>query len=283
MSDLVRLARRLRQPPSRRGLAGVAPLRLDLPAWCVPPAWLDALQDDFDATCRQDISRLVLAGIVSADIHGERAFIAAARDRLARPAPSPHAEHLEHLAHEEERHARAFEAIAASLGGVHPARLLALGAPPRPDEDARALASDALLFGRLLVFEEIVDSLDLALSRDARVARAVREVHAAHHADEARHLAFGRTAAGDLVTRCEQREGAEQASAVRRELAAFAAASWRAFFTPEAFRRAGHPQPVFARDAMIAAPALAGLHARLVRERFGNLVRRGVLPEEVLA
>ena len=228
--------------------------------WHVPPEWLDALQDDLDERSRREVSRFVLAGIHSACAHAERRFVAAAADARAHE----HVPFLLQLITEESEHADAFAAFAeAACGGLLPDRIVVLGVPAA---DARAL-----LLLRLLVAEEIVDALDLALARDERVHPAVRALHAAHHADEARHLAVGRSASAALVA------SASEPEALRRELSASVAASWRAAFPVEALRRAGLPHPAAARDAMWNAAPLADLRLKAETRRFDALRRRGVL------
>lgn len=225
-------------------------------AWHVPPAWLAPLAGDLDERRRRDVSRVVLGAVHSALVHAERRFIAAARARLARGG-APHAEHLAHLVREETAHAAAFEAFAvACCGGLQADRVIAL----RGDAPC-----DALLLGRLVVLEEIVDAIDLAISREPAVHPAVRALHAAHHADESRHLAFGRVAAAQIVS----------TDTYRRELAAFAAASWRAVVTTEPFVRAGLPHPVSARD--LWWDALAPLRRDVAERRMAGLARRGVI------
>ena len=263
------LSFRLRAPRAAAGWSILVPREPLLGAWHVPPAWLDALQDDLDESGRREVSRFMLGGIHSASAHAERRFAAAARSQ----AEPPHQEHLLHLVSDEERHARAFAGFAEqACGGLLRDRVVDLGTP----RGGRA-ASEALLFGRLLVTEEIIDALDLAIAGDPAVHPRVRALHEAHHADEARHLAFGRIVVPELVIACERAEGAAAAEGVRRELAQTVRATWRAAFPAEPFARAGMPSPVASRDAAWAAGPLASLRRRVAQQRLLSLTARGVL------
>lgn len=263
------LARRLRtgyRPGLMSGLVPDAPLG---DCWHVPPDWLSPLADDLDETARRVLSRLVLAGIHSANAHAERRFVASAR-RALRAGSEPAlledglSAHLRHLADEEDEHSRAFARFASlACGGLLPDRMISLAASEEPW---------ALLLGRLLVTEEIIDALDLEIAGDPLVSPLVRAVHAAHHRDEARHLAFGRAHTAPLVAAL-----AEADVRVHAELERTARTTWRAAFPVEAFRRAGLPEPAASREATWQGMALTDLRRRVETERLAGLARRGML------
>jgi hypothetical protein len=279
MSRVGDLAQRLRRQETRAHLplpcaedAGAS--LFHAPEWS-PLAGAPSARE-LDARRRRELSRHEAAAFFSANVHAERRFVASVTHRLAR-GDAAHADYLRHLVEEETTHAQLFEQACVSwLGGLHQDRSLAFDAPPR-----RPLEEDLVLHGQLVIFEEITDAHDAAHACDERIARCVREIHAAHHADEARHLAFGRALLRDLAEQARRDLPHDARARVARDLAVAWGACWRAIATSEPARRTGLADPAAAREEAWRNPAFAALRARVLAQRLTGLLACGLLPEDM--
>jgi len=279
MSRVAALARRLRRHEASAHLPLPANATHETARWHLAewsPLAGVACVTGLDAEAGRELSRHEAAAFLSANVHAERRFISAATRRLERGDAS-HAEYLRHLVEEETCHADLFEAACnAWLGGLQPDRSLAFEASRRSP-----LEEDLVLHGQLLIFEEITDAHDVAHARAADLARCVREIHAAHHADESRHLAFGRAVLRELAERAHRELDDEARQNVARQLASAWGACWRAIATSEPARRAGLADPAGARAQAWRNTAFAGLRARVLSERLSGLLACGLLPEDM--
>src|SRR5262249_5602560 len=133
-------------------------------------------------------------------------------------------------------------------------------------------AADFVFFAEALLFEEIVDAYNRTIATDARVCTVARTINRLHHEDEQRHIVFGRRAVQSLFAAGRQSWSAAQIAAIRAELRAFIAMTWRQYWNPDVYRDAGladpyglmrrawaHPDAVARRDA-IEATALGWMH-----------------------
>lgn len=202
----------------------------------------------------------------SLSVWGERALLAGVAARLRAPGLEAVSGYLHHLLDEENRHSAWFATFCLRYGGrLYPDRAVALA-----DEDP---ADHLRFFGRLVVFEELVDRFNRTMAADDRLAPVVRRIHALHHDDERRHLAFGRRLVADLW-----REGAagldpDALGSLRAHLVGFATATCRSLCPTEAYRDAGLADPV-------GAARLAWAHRRqpvLVAACLRPLVAAGIL------
>jgi hypothetical protein len=164
------------------------------------------------------------------------------------------------------------------------------------------LVDDLLFFARVRLFEEIVDSDNLAMAGDQRLAGVARAINQRHHLDERRHLAFGRRVVRRLGDQARQARTTEDIAFVARELDAFLTATWREYYNPRCYRDAGVPEPWLARHQGWEAgwalrtersrrPAPAAGRDRAARPRGGAVNslaspgqphHRGQLPPQVL-
>src|SRR6202008_2650917 len=108
-------------------------------------------------------------------------------------------------------------------GKIYPEKRVALA---RPRDDG---AADFVFFAEALLFEEIVDAYIHAIAIDARVSPIARTINRLHHEDERRHIVFGRRAVQTLFAAGQASWSAAQIVAIRAELAAFVAMTWRQY------------------------------------------------------
>jgi hypothetical protein len=211
----------------------------------------------------------------SINVHGERRLIEGLAARLHQPRASAITPYLHHFLAEENDHMEYFGAFCTRYaGGVYAERKVAFPRAYAPGEE------DVLFFARVLVFEEIVDRYNLTMARDERLHPLVRDIHAFHHRDESRHLAFGRRLVAELMALHAPTWTAETVTDVRESLWQCLLATLRELYSPDAYRDAGLDDPYELREEAMALPArrqregwLAGPCLRFLQEH--GLVEEG--------
>jgi hypothetical protein len=231
------------------------------------PAW-----DGLDERARRELSFWEAVNFYSLNIAGERALMEGLAARLYRPGLEDVAEYLHHFLDEENKHSVWFATFCLRYAGkVYPERKVAF---PRDYVEGE---EDLLFFARVAVFEEIVDRYNVAMGRDDRLAAIARRINANHHAEEARHLVFGRRIVEHLWRRHSPGWAAETVAGVRAHLAAFVEATWREYYNPEVYRDAGFADPwAVARQAW-EHPATVAHRRELGRTCLRVLRAAGVL------
>ena len=114
--------------------------------------------------------------------------------------------------------------------------------PDRTVSFAREYASgedDVVFFARVAIFEELVDRYNSVMGRDARLAPVARSINGNHHAEETRHLVFGRHVVEHLWGRHRPGWSDDTVDGVRRHLAGYLTSTWRSYYNPDAYRDAG--------------------------------------------
>ena len=177
----------------RRPMAPVAewPAKVDHQQWFFSPE-LISLEgtpeyDALDEAARQRLSFFEAVNFFSLNVHGERSLVEGIAGRLYRPGNEVISRYLHHFLEEENNHMTWFGGFCQRFAGkVYPTKKLVLA------REYETGAADFLFFARAVVFEEIVDVYNRRMARDDRLNPLVREINAMHHAEEKRHLAFGR-------------------------------------------------------------------------------------------
>jgi hypothetical protein len=224
---------------------------------------------------QQRVSRFEAVNFFSLNIHGEKALMAGLAQRLYVPDCREASRYLHHFLEEENRHMAAFASYClACAGHIYPDRKLAV---PRVLAEGE---EDFLFFTRVLIFEEIVDVYNRRMARDPRLTPAARSINRMHHADESRHLAFGRKMVTRLFERYRPRWEPEMIVSVREALASYAQMAWKEYYNPSAWRDAGLVDAYALRDLAWQDP-----HQRRHRREISSgwirfLLGQGVLEEE---
>jgi hypothetical protein len=228
-------------------------------AWWSPPELVSlagtAAWARMDEGARRRLSFWETVAFFSLNVHNERRLVAGARHQRQRAADPQVAAYLDHFVREEQEHTALFEAFCARhAGGTFADRAVAF---PPPAGAAAEGSEDFLFFGRVVLFEDLVDRFNVACARDARLPASVREIHRRHHRDEARHLLFGREMLRRLWS--AHRPGWPEATlaALAAQLRQFLAATWRELFSVDAYRAAGLERPLELRRAALASSAAA--------------------------
>lgn len=259
--------------------AAAAPVEPDWPAtldphgWAMSPEWLSLHGTSACARLDEDAARRLalfeVAHFFSLNIHGERLLMAGLAARLYRRDSGDHDAYLHHFLAEENAHSALFGRFCARYAGkVYPERKLPL---PEPEDRPRA-ERDLVFYARVLLFEEIVDRCNVAQAADVRLLPIVRAIHTRHHADESRHLAFGR----QMVRRLAARQAI--GPAVREELHGFLALTLREYVNPAVYADAGLPDPHGLAEEAFACPERRAFRARVAGPAVRFLHGLSLLP-----
>ena len=253
------------------------PDHLDRDQWFTSPELVSLYGtphwDELPEERRKELSFWEAVNFFSLNIHGEKLLMEGMAHRLYQPGLEEVAEYLHHFLDEENKHSVWFGTFCRRYAGkVYPDRQVAF-----PREYAEG-EEDLLFFARVSVFEEIVDRYNVAMGRDERLAPVVRRINANHHAEEARHLVFGRRIVAELWRTGVAQWPAEVVEGIRAHLQAFVVATWRSYYNPEVYRDAGFADPwAVARQAW-EHPAARARREETTRSCLRPLVEAGVLP-----
>ncbi|HUP70097.1 MAG TPA: diiron oxygenase [Acidimicrobiales bacterium] len=211
----------------------------------------------------------------SLNIHGEKALIEGLAVRLYVPALEEVSEYLHHFLDEENKHSIWFGTFCMRYAGrIYPDRKVSF-----PREYAEG-EEDLLFFAKVAIFEEIVDRYNVVMGRDERLVPLARQINANHHAEETRHLVFGRRIVEHLWQRHSPGWTAETVAGVRGYLAHYLEATWREYYNPDVYRDAGLADPYGTARQAWDHPAAVAHRQSLSRTCLRFLTAAGVLEEE---
>ena len=257
LATLNRASERQRRTTPERAADGPTPER-EAGWWSPPelislagtPAW-----EAMDGAARRRLSFWETVAFFSMNVHNERRLVAGAIERRDRVEDPEVGAYLDHFVREEQEHTALFETFCArQAGGTFPDRALAF---PATADRLGPAAGDFLFFGRVLLFEDLVDRFNVACALDGRLPDPVRGVHRRHHRDEARHLLFGKEMLRRLWSAHQARWSDATRATLAGQLRGFRLAAWRELFSVDAYRAVGLDRPLELRRAALASPAAA--------------------------
>lgn len=231
------------------------------------PAW-DGLTDER----RHELSFWEAVNFFSLNIHGEKRLMEGLAQRLYQPGLESVAEYLHHFLDEENKHSVWFGTFCQRYAGrVYPDRKIDF---PREYADGE---DDFLFFAQVSIFEEIVDRYNVVQGRDERLVAVARQINANHHAEETRHLVFGRRVVEWLWRESVDTWSPEVVDRIRAHLDAYVTATWREYYNPDVYRDAGFADPwATARDGW-DHPATKAHRDEITRFCLRPLVDAGVM------
>lgn len=231
------------------------------------PAW-DGLGEDQ----RRELSFWEAVNFYSLNIHGEKALMEGLAHRLYQPGLEPVAEYLHHFLDEENKHSIWFGTFCTRYAAkIYPDRKVAFARNFAEGEE------DFLFFAKVSIFEEIVDRYNLAMARDDQLVAVARQINANHHAEETRHLVFGRRIVAELWRKWVDRWPPEVVDGIRTHLAAYVTATWKEFYNPDVYRDAGFADPWATATQAWEHPATRAHRDEISRFCLRPLVEAGVL------
>ena len=222
-----------------------------------------------DEADRKRLAFYEAVNFFSLNIHGESILMQGLAARLYRTDFLAVSDYLHHFLDEENKHSVVFGGFCRRYARVYPSRHVQMA-----DATERSEA-DFLFFARVLVFEEIVDRYNVAQARDERLHPLARWINHMHHADEARHLIFGRQLVRELWQQGDWDAAAR--ARVSAGLGQFVDATWREYYNPQVYGDAGLADPWDVAHEAWAMDAQVAHRERMSARSLGFLREVGVL------
>jgi len=251
----------------------------DEDGWCTSPE-LTSLHgtpcwDALDDRSRRRLAFFEAANFFSLNIHGESELMAGLAVRLYRPDLETVADYLHHFLDEENKHSIYFGGFCRRYARVYRSRQVSF-----PGSRFAADQEDFLFFAKTMIFEEIVDYYNRLQGRDPRVHPLARFINANHHAEETRHLVFGRRLVARLWEACAPAWAADDRRAIREYLALFLAMAWREYYNPDVYADCGIEHPWDVAEAAWRSPAQRAHRRTASRNCLAVLRAAGILMED---
>jgi hypothetical protein len=255
------------------------PEALDIEQWFTSPELISLYGTDvYDRLTEAEKKRLSFYEAVnffSLNINGEKSLVQGLAERLYRRGNEKTTRYLHHFLDEENKHMVYFGGFCTRYAGkIYTDKKMVFPRDFEPGEQ------DFLFFAKVLIFEEIVDVYNVAMSRDERLVPVARQINLLHHRDEARHLVFGRQVVRDLFIDHSPRWSDETRQQVRDYLKTYLAAAWKEYYNPDVYRDSGFQDPFEIREM-----AFESAYARAHRKRISNgcvhyLLENNILDQE---
>jgi hypothetical protein len=190
--------------------------------------------DGLSTAEQQRLSFYEAINFFSLNIHGEKSLIEGLAQRLYRKGNDTVSPYIHHFLDEENKHMIYFGGFCVRYAGkVYPDRKMVFTRDYAPGEE------DFLFFGKVLIFEEIVDVYNKRMAKDERLAPIIRQINFLHHRDESRHLAFGRLLVKDMFERYSPEWSMETRERISEYLRNYLAVTWKEYYNPAAYKDAG--------------------------------------------
>jgi hypothetical protein len=255
------------------------PEALDLEQWFTSPELISLYGTDvYERLTEGEKKRLSFYEAVnffSLNINGEKSLVQGLAERLYRRGNDEITRYLHHFLDEENKHMVYFGGFCTRYAGkIYPDKKMIFPRDYEPGEQ------DFLFFAKVLIFEEIVDVYNVAMSRDERLVPLARQINLLHHRDEARHLVFGRQLVRDLFAVHAPRWSDETRLRVCDYLKGYLTSAWKEYYNPDVYRDAGLEDPF-----EIQEMAFKSAGARAHRNRVSNgcihfLLENNILDQE---
>lgn len=233
------------------------------------PTW-----DTLDEAARCRLAFHEAANFYSLNIHGEKGLMQGLAERLYRKDLIDVVDYLHHFLDEENKHSIYFGGFCTRYARVYRSRQVAF-AHERPRDVA-----DFLFFAKTMIFEEIVDGINVLQGRDERLHPVARFINDNHHREETRHLVFGRLLVTALWENCSPDWGDELVDSLRDELTQFFVASWREYYNTDVYADLGLPDPWATLDEAWTSPVQVQRRRDLSAKVMKFLLDRKILTEE---
>ncbi|MFE7779389.1 diiron oxygenase [Streptomyces sp. NPDC057445] len=217
------------------------------------------------------LARYETVNFFSLHVHGIRELMIEVAKRIHTPDFAEYNEYLHHFIGEENAHMWFFaEFCHRYTGGIYPE-----AASPLRREGFGNLWDDVIVFSRILIFEEIFDYYNSRMGKDQLIPDILREIHAAHHHDESRHVAFGK----QLVKRLYDRALAadpDRREEIEKYVKDYMTYSVRSLYNPQIFRDCGVGNPLAVRREALSHPVREAFHVKLMTRVDRFFVAAGI-------
>jgi hypothetical protein len=226
--------------------------------------------EELDVATRWRLGLLETVNFFSLNIHGEQALVAELANSLYQAGSLGEtyavSRYLQHFIHEENSHTYMLaEFCTRYYGGVMP------DVAYRLDNPALSRVGEQLLFlSRAYVLETFLDGVNRVSLHDETLDPTARAIHAAHHHDESRHIAFDTAAIFALICRMTDQGLHGEIATVARMARSYGEYAFSRLLNPWVYRELGLDDPMgLVRDIRASPRWLARKHRCLEsQERF---------------
>lgn len=242
------------------------PETIEQAQWWLPPELLSVHGTAFGQSLSElqlmQLSKWECINAFSLNVEGERDLINLLSLQLYAPQMPGIEAYLHHFIDEENKHLWFFGQFCRRYGGkIYTSKKMAVG-----EESFDPAMDFFLVYARIYLFEEIGAYYNVVAGNDERVNPFVRSIHLLHHADEARHITFGRS----LLKQCKDMifdpaPPLVQAAAVAH-LQRYLQISVEALYQPAMYRDSGIGG-VALRRQLLDDPARRAHHAQTLLKR----------------
>ena len=146
------------------------------------PVWSELTEQQ-----RLSLSHWESVNFFSLNVHLIRELIGEVADRIYETRFPGLSDFFHDFISEENKHMWFFATFCLRYGGkVYPS-----GKMFSPANTTENVLQDVMVFGRILIAEELCDAFNMRMAEDTRLPALVQQINLVHHRDEARHIAFG--------------------------------------------------------------------------------------------
>lgn len=235
--------------------------------WWLSPELLSVHGTEYAETLSEAqlklLSKWECINAFSLNVEGERELISSLSAQLYAP-DLPHIDtYIHHFIDEENKHLWFFAEFCRRYSGkIYSSKKLSLAG----ERFCREM-DFFLLFARIFLFEEIGGYYNVIAGGDERISPFVRMIHQIHHADEARHITFGRTILSQSKEIAFGAADATEREAAIAHLQRFLQVSIEALYQPAMYRDSGIEGGVALRRKLLADPARREHHVSKLLKR----------------
>ncbi|MEU7996298.1 diiron oxygenase [Micromonospora sp. NPDC049060] len=181
--------------------------------------------------------------------------------------------------HEENEHMWFFAQFCQRYGGkVYKTKRVAGSAI-----DGGPAIRDLVIFGRILIAEELCDYYNAKMATDGRLPQIAQQINAVHHQDESRHIAFGRQMMRALYEEAKQSATPEELAGAGTYLARYVSSCLRAFYHPEVYADAALPEARRIRAEVLGDQYRQEFHRTVMHKTTRFFDRLGLFTEDTVA
>jgi P-aminobenzoate N-oxygenase AurF len=247
--------------------------------WCTTPELISLFGTPFynglSTAEQQQLSFYEAINFFSLNIHGEKSLIEGLAQRLYRKGNDMVSPYIHHFLDEENKHMIYFGGFCVRYANkVYPDRKMVFTRDYEPGEE------DFLFFGKVLIFEEIVDVYNKRMAKDERLAPIIRQINFLHHRDESRHLAFGRLLVRDMFERYSPEWSNETRERIAEYLKNYLLATWKEYYNPAAYKDAGLKNAFDVQEQALQMEATRKHREEVSAGCIRFLMETGILPEQ---
>jgi hypothetical protein len=235
--------------------------------------------DEFTEQQRLTLSQWESVNFFSLNVHLIRELIGEVADRIYETRFPGLSDFFHDFISEENKHMWFFATFCLRYGGkVYPSGKLFSAASAEQN-----VLRDVMVFGRILIAEELCDTFNMKMAEDTRLPALVQQINLIHHRDESRHIAFGRQMMRTLSDRAASETDEEGLRAAGDYLARYAAVCLQSFYNPTMYEDAGIEGGRHLRARLLADPVRTQTHRELMNRTTVFLARLGLAGTEAEA